>query len=659
MPQSSVPEYVARHTGVDLQRPLHESSLRALVAKTVNQPEDGLTGALYKAVVKFDGENVLTGNGLTASELSRIRGVAVQAVRSGLLKNPVHVQRLQEFGATAGRFESMLTQRASDPDGVCSVINKQEQYAYFGSQKAAVPRHTIIRHREHLYEIMTWMTTEEMARLEARFAQTTGLFSLDVEKSVTDAGAVPRVRDRQWGGQQFTEYKVTLGSGAFGSARIARRVSDDQYMIIKKTHPKDYGPKPDISRVIDGVNDGGSSGVIKVHDSFFARSTRDGGVTHTEKSAYTLTEMGVIDTHKFINLFSIMSYALNDAYINQPLCQMLRNNLLSNSSEFAGMVVNTVRLRENPCRQPELVRVFRNTMAFQMLEAVHQMHQKDMAHNDIKPDNFVLAYDENKNLRVKLIDFDLSRSVSQTVGKARDTYAIAFTAPQASKAGVNNRADVNDAFSLGCTFRLLSGQPLIALLEQSQALRGQLVDSKGKEIKPVEDRRAIEARFKHVPEITTLNDLSHLLCHPHMQKRYTVSQAMQSPLFTQPGNVMSSKDFSNMAEKIIRHGQMVPSGIQNALEPLKIIEAHQRGGNGQDQLGSMSDTLSSQDRGVVINRYINAHGEPALQRNLARAKNDQRVGNSTALLRRGMRQLNIGHHLKSDAEKEASYKYKS
>ena len=107
------------------------------------------------------------------------------------------------------------------------------------------------------------------------------------------------------------------------------------------------------------------------------------------------------------------------------------------------------------------------------------------------------------------------------------------------------------------------------------------------------------------------------------------------------------------------HGQMVPPSIQDALEPLKIIETLNRNGNDQDRFRSMSDVLFEQDRQVVIHRYINERGETALQRKLAKAKSHQNAGNGVAMLRRGMRQLNIAHHLKSDAEKEASYKYKS
>lgn len=652
MPNIQVADYLKQEIGINPNHFDRTENTEALIQAATRLGHD-LSGVLYNAIVKLDGNVVLHGPPLSAQQLHVLKEVAKIATKQTNCPKKSR-QIIQDFGGAALRYADFLTNDFGSSIRVSNVINKQVREAKTWGTNAT-PKHTLNRHGNEVYELLTWMTPSEIKRLEDQYPKTDGLFSMDLERS----------RNRKWGNNEFAEYKVTLGSGGFGSARIARRVRDDQYMVLKKVHPQDVGPQPAPIAILRGVNDGSSSGISRVYDSFIANSSRRGGNFHVEASSYTLSEIGIIDTEKFIDIFSVMSYALNPEYARQGLAKSLRASMLGSTDDIddtLSQLSSAARLGTNPCNNPERVRQFRNTFAYQMLEAVHQMHQRGRAHNDIKPNNFVLAYDSKNLLRVKLIDFDMNASVKETIGIPRDVYATAFSAPQVSSNGANNQADLNDAYSMGCTLRLLNGEPLEALILQRMLVKGEIRDQKNKKIKPVEDRRLIETRFIHLPELSTLQDIIGLLSHPHCGKRYTIAQAMQSPLFTQTNNMLSATQFSAMAEKIIRQGYLIPQARIQQLEVLQQCKralAQQEDEDKDEIFGPMATALSQQDHKLLTKRYIQNHGEQKLNHQLQKVEVQIAKDNRNAVLRRGLRQLNINHHLKSAAAREASYVYKS
>lgn len=650
MPNLQVCEYIKQQTGVDLNKEGTTSNIDALIV-AAHSLQDKLGCVLYNAVVKVDGDLLLSGSPITSNQLQRLKSIASLAKNLASGVEGVHTV-IQDFEGAAQRYANFLStsRNFANTKFVTDIINKQQSKA-IQEGTYATPRHTLARCGPEVYEILTWMTPKEIARVERRFPNTNGLFSIQSERS----------RTKEWGAESFVEHKITLGSGSFGAARLARQVSTNQYMVFKKVHPQDVGPKPEVVPVIRGVNDGSLSGVSRVFDSFMAHSTRGGGGTHLELSAFTLSELGVVDAHKFISMFSLMSYALNNQYQSELFPRLILKQMAQGDSAV-DTLQKIARLSTNPCSDPEIVRRFRNTCAYQMLRAVQQMHNKDRAHNDIKPDNFVLAYDAKKLLRIKLIDFDLNASVRQSVGKARDVYAAVFSAPQVSSSEVNNQADRNDAYSMGCTLRLLNGEPLEALLLQRKLVKGEVRNSKNAMIKPVEDRRSIESRFSKLPELTTLTDLINLLCHPHSGKRYTITQALESPLFTQSGNLISNPQFSQIAEKIIRQAYLLPKEYILGLGALQQCERALQEELGQPSsglFGPMAAALTQQDDKLLTQRYIQTHGVDKLKLQMNKAKAQAGIENGFAVLRRGVRQLSIGHHLKTPAEREAGYVYKA
>lgn len=648
MPNVQVNQYLTQQIGINPNQLSRSRDANALIQAAQNLNKK-LSCVLYNAVVKKDGDTALTGPALTAHQLSELGRTAALAKNQPSCPENIR-EVIQDFAGAAHRYADFLTLGDDRENNVTNVINKQLQRAV-EYETHATPRHTLMRRGSEIYEVLTWMTGSEVARMEKRFPNTNGLFSIRSE----------RTRDRNWEDQSCKEHKITLGSGAFGAARIARQVSSDQYMVLKKVHPKDVGPKPVPTPTVRRVNDGSLPGVSRVYDSFMAHSTRGGGDMHAELSAYTLGELGIIDTHKFISIFSMMAYALNKQNESEPLARSILQQMVLSDTPLA-MLENLARINTNPCTNPETVRRFRNTFAQQMLQAVQQMHSRDRAHNDVKPDNFVLAYDSNNLLRVKLIDFDLNASVKESVGQARDVYAAVFSAPQVSSNQVNNQADRNDAYSMGCTLRLLNGEPLEMLVLQRMLVKGEIRDSNNKMIKPVEDRRSIESRFSQLPELTTLSDIINLLNHPHSGKRYTISQALESPLFTQSENLLSLSEFSQMAEKIIRQGYLIPREMTNQLGILQQVEkalAQQSGASENNPFGPMVTALRQQDRNLLVDRYKQTHGERKLKTQLDKAQSQVTSENTMAVLRRGMRQLSVSHHLKSSAEREAGYVYKT
>lgn len=648
MPDIQAREYLALQIGVDPGKPNPASDTIQLI-NAAKKLQNALSCVLYDAVVKLSGKTAMTGPAITPQQLNLLGSLAASA-KSQRQCSPTIRDNLEDFAAAAKRYAEFLVKCDNREMYATSVLKKKLGNAN-NCKTQAKPRHTLIKNGTKIYEVLTWMTGDEIARIKRCFPQTEGLFSIRTERS----------RTKDWGNQKITEDKITLGSGGFGSARIVREVDSDQYMVLKKSHPKLLGPKPTPAPIVARVNDGRLSGVSRVYDGFLANSTRGGGIERKEPSAYTLSELGITDVYKFNNAFLLMAYSMNQKNNSEPLALLIRESMVSGTTpqEKANHIE---RLSSSPCSNPETVRKFRNTLAKQMLESVQQMHSRDRAHNDLKPDNFILAYDEKKQLRVKLIDFDLNDSVKASVGKARDIYAQAFSAPQVSSTEVNNQADRNDAYSMGCTFRVLNGEPVKNLIVQRMAARGEIKDDKNKALKPVEDRRAIEARFACIPELTTLADLANLLCHPHSGKRYTISEALNSPLFTQPGNVLDDARFSAVAERIIRHGRLVPRGMIDRFDLLQQIEhaaVEQSGEPSKNPLDQIESGLQQDDRRLLLDRYKETHGEAKLKIQMEKVNKHIAAENGFALLRRGFRQLNIGYQFQSPAEREAGYVYKT
>ena len=90
-----------------------------------------------------------------------------------------------------------------------------------------------------------------------------------------------------------------------------------------------------------------------------------------------------------------------------------------------------------------------------MAIAINYIHNKNICHRDIKLENFIYTYDKNKNLLVKLIDFEFSRQFS------RDEYITgrlgtpSYAAPELMKyQKYNHNIDI---WSLGiCSYMLLT-----------------------------------------------------------------------------------------------------------------------------------------------------------------------------------------------------------
>ena len=107
----------------------------------------------------------------------------------------------------------------------------------------------------------------------------------------------------------------------------------------------------------------------------------------------------------------------------------------------------------------------------QCCRGLHHLHQHDVVHRDIKPDNLMVVEEEGKAV-VKIIDFGESRLVDRIEGKtvAMNTFAgtKAYMAPEmlrqdGSSMKPNYTTSV-DVFALGVTFLTLMKSPMVTYM---------------------------------------------------------------------------------------------------------------------------------------------------------------------------------------------------
>ena len=93
----------------------------------------------------------------------------------------------------------------------------------------------------------------------------------------------------------------------------------------------------------------------------------------------------------------------------------------------------------------------------QICKALSVAHQKKVIHLDLKPNNIFLVNEETGNLKVKIIDFGLSRIIQSTMGS---TISRVMGTPQyiSPEMFMNKANHLSDVYSLGViTYEMLTG----------------------------------------------------------------------------------------------------------------------------------------------------------------------------------------------------------
>ncbi len=686
----NIADHIARTTGCHLIEGASDNNAKALL-HSAQIMDCRLQKHLYDGVVGMI-DNQALGCQLTATHLKTLAAVANKSLLLSR-SSPRTSSTLGEFEYMCKRYAGLLEGKRSETShtapGKFTCINKQPKSREFPNAK---PRHTLWQHGDETYEFLTWMSNEELNRVQGRFATHEGIWGVTSEKH----------RTKPLHGELRTENKITLGRGAFGTVALARHVQSDTYVALKKSHPivldDGHVMHPKTLSIIPRVNDGTRSGIATVflseylYSSSAAKTAQHGRL---EKSTYTMLELGICDLQKMFDWLPLLRYLTDPANIQKDhwlrtLAELVKldPNAAGNSRAMESpqallnavveRIEGMVRLSGSTFGNPETVRKFMNRLAYQMLESVNQMHLAGYAHNDIKPNNFVVATTANGLLRVKLVDFDLSDKINEKIGVPRDVYAKLFSAPQVQSTEANNNPRLNDAYSLGCSIKALDGETLPELLQRREQATGRknefgeslatsmLKAATGDRLlisanrhKPVRHRREIEALHDNLPELAGLHTISDLLCHPHAGKRYSVEQAMRSPPFNQPDGMLSEREFSDMLSQALRHARIIEKlQTSNQTNPANDLQAMIKDCEQTMKSFTIREFNRANTMAHLESRALARRGRTELLSRSEAVDNQIMEGNAEAHMRRLGRSLNPANLFKSKDRKEAEYSYK-
>ncbi len=512
---------------------------------------------LYDAIAKKHNGQRLDGQ-LHSGQIRSIEAVVNQA------KNTCH---------NASSTRSQLEQLQNIVGQYVKLLQAKEQGLAFGLKKSEMMqgqanhgmRHTLITLHGQLYENLTWVNESEKQHIKSQL----GLFGdlkINTERSET----------RHILGQREKQDKVNLGQGGFGRAGFARSVDTNEILVLKKAHPETNTTMGNVSlpeyiKPLQAVNDGSLTRLAKVHDTYVAVTTSHADSLQRVKqnqlgTAYTYTELGLNDLDTFFHGLFLIRLALQPAIVSHWSDQIY-NTLVDRltTDTFTQTEINQMGLGEakkrikkqllkHPLANTEKLRRYTNTMALNMLKAVNDLHQAGYGHNDIKPKNFILGQTQKGqylNLQPKLIDFDTTQLIEQTIGQHKGVFTPQYAAPQIVSRYANNHPVLNDSYALGVCLRKLAGDSEVAITERMLNVHDFKFTGRYNTIKPVQNRRDVEAHMAFMPELCGLEDLSDLLCHPDAGKRITAKQAIDNPLFKVRGNLMRSQEFNEVTVKVL------------------------------------------------------------------------------------------------------------
>jgi serine/threonine protein kinase len=223
-------QYVKTHTGFDLERDPMLQDANAVGRALRNQkpvgsadPAPRVNEAVYDAMVGFDAQ----------------QGCAFDRVANRPAR--LSYAQLQNLARAAGHLYRRDSWSAGHADDLASVALAAEMYGDMmrGERKAISKRHAShgIRHSlvtsdtnradnvdgGSIYEIMNTMNARERERFQRKSA-----IPVHAVESTVGPSANP--------GQHLA--KVSLGAGAFGVVRIARNIKTDEFLAVKKAHPR-------------------------------------------------------------------------------------------------------------------------------------------------------------------------------------------------------------------------------------------------------------------------------------------------------------------------------------------------------------------------------------------------------------------------------------
>lgn len=237
-----------------------------------------------------------------------------------------------------------------------------------------------------------------------------------------------------------------------------------------------------------------------------------------------------------------------------------------------------------------------------MLESLADMHDCNISHQDIKPDNIVITQDLNDKIAVKLIDVDLIK----TVIDHRELPEIGcqpYLPPEAVRAecdgSVSYTGFKGDAYAMGLTLRKVCGFGdsecyRLSEMQKRAHIENQLAEaacypepdpakanadfedfSEAANLvgaigdNAVQDQSQINAIMHAAPIAVTLKDISDLLLQIHPGRRYKIKDVLECGFFSNHENFLNNKEFSQHALRIHRFGLLIPKDDM-PIEPGKL-----------------------------------------------------------------------------------------
>lgn len=188
-------------------------------------------------------------------------------------------------------------------------------------------------------------------------------------------------------------------------------------------------------------------------------------------------------------------------------------------------------------------------VAIALLRAVHeQVHQKDIIHLDIKPDNIMVADFDNESPIVNIIDFNLSRHKTELDAQHRKWGTLIYFSPERfDPKFVPN--EVSDVYSTGITVAelfdhraqtVVSSPEQLAPYAQNYRFQGLFLNLPKAEMARLSDelKQAIEATLKSLvrPQPSDRPSLLQAASELEMVLQRLIAEKDHTPLFRPGGN---------------------------------------------------------------------------------------------------------------------------
>lgn len=651
--------YIKKSLGIDINQPIDTQSRNGLLPKiqaknhSLQQvlPSEYLP-ALYDAVVGINAESgcrfdvrEIGPDRFGTEELKKLAALA-DAIRRRIGTTQSQIEVLEHISTEAKSYVDFL----SGPGGP-SVLKRDP---------SGTRRHTLIRAGAGIYEMQNSMSKHEAFR----FCRKTHMLPDAIVKneSIKKEGNLV--------------YKVELGKGGFGKARIARNILSDTYVAVKKSHPtmqaslksgfsaadpraSNYSSiSPEINNALRRIK---HSVIFPIdeskHESKQSNRLKDeinslnsllkinprnlrelvpqnknvqqalNKLDYSElanfldvfenldlnknpvaaKTDYSFSELGLSTIADLIDKLNVIRsyYEGKDSIteVTSKGIELLINyssrfdeppSNIRNKDELSTLQAKACKARlsrKNYLTDSAYHQRFINTLGKKMLESLADMHNCNISHQDIKPDNIVITQDLNDKIAVKLIDVDLIKTVtnhrelpeigcqpylpSEAVraecdgsvsytGFKGDAYAMGLTLRKVCGFGdsecymlseMQKRAHIGNQLAEAACYPkpdLAKANADFADFSEAANLVGAIGDN------AVQDQSQINAIMHAVPIAVTLKDISDLLLQIHPGRRYKIKDVLECGFFSNHDNFLNNREFSQHALRIHRFGLLIP-----------------------------------------------------------------------------------------------------